>query len=177
MSRIGKLPITVPKNITVSVDGNVVNLDSGKIRKTYKVRPTVQIIYKDNIIKLSARQGFSDVSSDVGMDRSNLNNIVLGMQTPFEIVLEINGVGYKASINHGIVVLSLGYSHDIFYALPKDVSAEFRKPNLIVLTSSDKILVGQVAAEIISFRKPEPYKGKGIKKVGQFIVRKEGKKK
>jgi large subunit ribosomal protein L6 len=177
MSRVGKLPVKVPSNIKVSIEGRVINFDSGKVQKSYTVMPAVDVNYADNVIKLSAKEGSEKASIDVGMDRSNIKNIVLGLQTPFKVVLEINGVGYKAAVEKGGIVLSLGYSHEIFYLLPKNVAAVFEKPNLIILTSDDKVLVGQVASEIISFRKPEPYKGKGVKIAGRAIVRKEGKKK
>ncbi len=139
--------------------------------------PSVDVSYADNTLKLFAKEGFEKASINVGMDRSNIKNIVLGLQTPFKIVLEINGVGYKAAVEKTGIVLSLGYSHEIYYLLPNNVTAVFEKPNLIILTSDDKVLVGQVASEIISFRKPEPYKGKGVKIAGKAIVRKEGKKK
>jgi large subunit ribosomal protein L6 len=177
MSRVGKLPVKVPSSVTVTVKGDTLDFDAGKIKKSYKVRPGVKISYVDNVIKLSAKEGFNNVSIDVGMDRSNIKNIVLGLQEPFKIILEINGVGYKASVDKSTIFLSLGYSHEIAYTLPQAVTAAFEKPNLIVLNSSDKVLVGQVASEIIAFRKPEPYKGKGVKIFGKAIVRKEGKKK
>ena len=139
--------------------------------------PSVDVVCVDSMIKFSAKEGFEKASIDVGMDRSNVKNIVLGLQTPFKIILEINGVGYKAAVEKSVIILSLGYSHEIFYLLPQNIIAVFEKPNLIVLTSDDKVLVGQVASEIISFRKPEPYKGKGVKIAGKTIVRKEGKKK
>ena len=113
----------------------------------------------------------------VGMNRSNVKNIIEGLQNPFKTTLEINGVGYKASVDKGVLALTLGYSHEIYYALPKNITAAFEKPNLIIITGDDKVLVGQVASEIISFRKPEPYKGKGVKILGKAILRKEGKKK
>lgn len=177
MSRVGKLPVKVPSTVKVTVSNDVVNFDNGKIKKSYQVRPQVNVVYADNIIKLTAKEGAEGASVDVGMDRSNIKNIVLGLVEPFKIVLEVNGVGYKAAVEKTGIVLSLGYSHEIFYLLPQGVSAVFEKPNLIILTSSDKILVGQVASEIIAFRKPEPYKGKGVKIAGRTIVRKEGKKK
>jgi large subunit ribosomal protein L6 len=177
MSRVGKVPVKVPDNIKVNIAGQVINFDNGKVKKSYTVMPKVDVKYADNIIKLSAKEGSEKASIDVGMDRSNIKNIVLGMQTPFKVVLEINGVGYKAAVDKNGLILSLGYSHEIFYLLPNNVSAVFEKPNLVILTSDDKILVGQVASEIISFRKPEPYKGKGVKIAGKAIVRKEGKKK
>jgi large subunit ribosomal protein L6 len=177
MSRVGKLPVKIPDSIKVNVDGDVASFDNGKIKRSYKVMPSVDLSYKDNEIKVSAKKGSEKLSVNVGMDRSNINNIVAGLQNPFKTTLEINGVGYKASINKSLVILNLGYSHEIFYLLPEGVTAVYEKPNLIILTSVDKVLIGQVAAEIIAFRKPEPYKGKGVKIAGSYIVRKEGKKK
>ena len=177
MSRVGKLPVSVPEQIKVQVANKEIKFDNGKINKTYNVRPNVEINYSDNQIKLTAKNGNKAYSIDVGMDRSNINNIVCGMVKPFEVVLEVNGVGYKASVNQRIIILNLGFSHEIFYSLPESVSAVFEKPNIIRLTSHDKVLVGQVASEIIAFRKPEPYKGKGVKIAGSKILRKEGKKK
>lgn len=177
MSRVGKLPIEIPEQIKVEVSGNYLKFSDGKLTRSYTVMPNVVVDFSDKQIKLSPKNGDKAYSIDVGMDRSNVNNIVLGMQKPFEILLEVNGVGYKASVNQKIVVLNLGYSHEIFYNLPEAVSAVFEKPNIIRLSSYDKVLVGKVAAEIIDFRKPEPYKGKGVKIAGSKILRKEGKKK
>ncbi len=178
MSRVGKLPVIIPDNIKVAVSGNTVSFDSGKVKKTYDVSFGVDVKIDGNSIKLSAKdKSIPDISMFVGMDRSNIKNIVEGLKTGFKTTLEINGVGYKASVEKGILVLTLGYSHEIFYALPKGIAAAFEKPNLIIISGDDKVLVGQVAAEIISFRKPEPYKGKGVKVFGKKILRKEGKKK
>ncbi len=178
MSRVGKLPVNVPDNIKVSIEKNVISFDNGKVKKTYQVSPGVKIEFAEKQIRVSAAdKKIPDISMFVGMDRSNIKNIVSGLQTPFKTVLEINGVGYKASVDKGVLALTLGYSHEIYYGLPKGINAAFEKPNLIVITGDDKVLVGQVAAEIISFRKPEPYKGKGVKVSGKPILRKEGKKK
>jgi len=178
MSRVGKLPVSVPDNIKVTIDKNVITFDTGKVKKTYQISNGVRADFADKQIKLSAiDKSVSDISMFVGMDRSNVKNIVAGLQTDFKIVLEINGVGYKASVDKGVLTLTLGYSHEIYYALPKGITAAFEKPNLVIITGNDKVLVGQVAAEIISFRKPEPYKGKGVKISGKAILRKEGKKK
>lgn len=178
MSRVGKLPIAVPENVKVSINGNIINFDNGKVKKTYQVDSNVKAIFENGQIKLSAiDKNIQGASMFVGMNRSNINNLVKGLQTPFKTTLEINGVGYKASVEKGVLILTLGYSHEIFYALPKGINAAFEKPNFIVVTGEDKVLVGQVAAEIISFRKPEPYKGKGVKVAGKPILRKEGKKK
>lgn len=178
MSRIGKLPVLVPDNIKISIDKNVINFDSGKVKKSYEVSNGVKVEFIDKQIKVSAiDKSISDISMFVGMDRSNIKNIVSGLQTDFKTILEINGVGYKASVNKRVLVLTLGYSHEIFYSLPEGVNAAFEKPNLIIVSGNDKVSVGQAASEIISFRKPEPYKGKGIKVSGKAILRKEGKKK
>ncbi len=179
MSRIGKLPIQVPVNIDVVVNGNIITLTSGATSKDYKVSSGVGITLEGRQLKLFALEGSSKEkpSMFVGMDRSNINSIVSGLATPFKVVLEINGVGYKALVDKNILVLTLGYSHEIIYALPAGIVAVFEKPNLIVLSGNNKVLVGQVASEIISFKKPEPYKGKGIKFFGKKIFRKDGKKK
>ena len=113
----------------------------------------------------------------IGMDRSNIKNIVQGMQVPFKTILEINGVGFKTNVDKGILILTLGFSHEIFYAIPKTVSITPEKPNLLIISGEDKVLVGQTVAEIIDFKGTEPYKGKGIKVKGKAIIRKEGKKK
>lgn len=178
MSRVGKLPISVPENIKVNIADGLVVFDSGKFKTEYRVNPRVKVALDSGKIKLSALDlEDTDSSMFVGMDRSNLKNIILGLQNPYKTTLEINGVGYKAAVEKNILTLTLGYSHEIYYSLPAGISASFEKPNLIIITGNDKVLVGQVAAEIISFRKPEPYKGKGIKVQGKAILRKEGKKK
>ncbi len=179
MSRVGKLPVIIPDNIKVTINNkDTVTFDSGKVTKTYKVSPGVNLEFADKQIKLTAiDKSIPDISMFVGMDRSNIKNIITGLQVGFKVVLEINGVGYKASVDKGVLILTLGYSHEIYYALPAGITAVFEKPNLIIISGSDNVLVGQVAAEIISFRKPEPYKGKGVKIFGKKILRKEGKKK
>ena len=178
MSRVGKLPITISDNIKVTINEGVINFDNGKIKKEYKLSKGVQAVLEEKELKLSAIDNkIPKISMFVGMNRSNINNIVSGMIKDFEIALEVNGVGYKASVNNNYLILDLGYSHEIVYAVPESVKVAFEKPNLIKISGDDKIVVGQIAAEIISFRKPEPYKGKGVKRVGQVILRKEGKKK
>jgi large subunit ribosomal protein L6 len=178
MSRVGKLAVKVPDSIKIVVNDNKITFDNGKLKNEYQVSKGVQITFEDKEIKVSAiNKNQSKISMFVGMDRSNINNIVKGMSEGFKTILEINGVGFKAAVVKNLLVLDLGFSHEIVYTLPKEISASFEKPNLITLSGSDKVLVGQIAAEIISFRKPEPYKGKGVRKQGQFVLRKEGKKK
>ncbi len=178
MSRVGKLPIIVPDNIKVDIKGNNITFVSGAVEKNYIVSKGVLAKLEGNAIKLSAENSSqSNISMFVGMNRSNIKNIVSGLSSGFKVVLEINGVGYKASVEKDTLIMSLGFSHEIFYVLPLGVKASFEKPNLIVISGDNKVLVGQVASEIISLRKPEPYKGKGVKIFGKQILRKEGKKK
>ncbi len=178
MSRVGKLPVQVPDNIKVTIDKNIISFDSGKTKKAYQVSPGVKAEFADKQIKVTAiDKKTPKISMFVGMNRSNIKNIIEGLVSPFKTTLEINGVGYKAAVNNNLLTLTLGFSHDIIYALPEGISAAFHKPNLIEITGDNKVLVGQVASEIISFRKPEPYKGKGVKVAGTTILRKEGKKK
>ncbi len=178
MSRIGKLPIKIPQDIKVSLYDNQISFDNGKMKKNYNISSGIVVDFSDNQIKLSVSdKSNSDLSMKIGMDRSNIKNIVFGMSVGFKTVLEVNGVGYKTALDKSVLILTLGYSHDIFYVLPKEISVTLEKPNLVVVSGDDKVLVGQVASEIISFRAPEPYKGKGIKKFGKPILRKEGKKK
>jgi large subunit ribosomal protein L6 len=178
MSRVGKIPVTIPSKIKVTKKNSVIEFDSGTEKREYKLTDGVSAEISDGKIKLSANDNsISNIQMFVGMNRSNINNIISGLDQDFKIVLEVNGVGYKASVDKKLLTLTLGYSHEIYYVLPDGIKASFEKPNLITISGSDKILVGQVSKEIISFRKPEPYKGKGVKIQGKKILRKEGKKK
>jgi len=178
MSRVGKLPVNIPDNIKIAISNDVITFDSGKTKKTYKISKGVNVEFIDKQIKLIAsKDAPTDISKFVGMDRSNIKNIVQGLQTPFKTTLEINGVGFKTNVDKGILVLTLGFSHEIYFAIPKNISITPEKPNLLIITGEDKALVGQTVAEIIDFKGTEPYKGKGIKIQGKTILRKEGKKK
>ncbi len=178
MSRVGKLPVVVPDSVKVAISGSVITFDNGKIKREYEVSKGVKITFENKEIKLEAiDKKTPKISMFVGMNRSNINNIIKGLVTPFKTILEINGVGYKALVDKNLLVLDLGYSHEIVYSLPKGITAAFEKPNLITISGNDGVLVGQIAAEIISFRKPEPYKGKGVKVAGKAILLKEGKNK
>ncbi len=178
MSRVGKLPVAVPDNVKVAINKNIISFDNGKLKKEYKISAGVQVVLEEKQLKFTAiDKKTPKISMFVGMDRNNVKNIIQGLVTPFKTILEFNGVGYKAAIDKNLLVLTLGYSHDIVYSLPKGITAVFEKPNLIIISGDDKVLVGQIAAEIITFRKPEPYKGKGVKVAGKAILRKEGKKK
>ncbi|MFM7621261.1 MAG: 50S ribosomal protein L6 [Alphaproteobacteria bacterium] len=178
MSRVGKLPVNIPDNIKVTISNNEIVFDSGKVKKNYTVSKGVKIEFAEKQLKLVADENASSkISMFIGMDRSNLKNIVQGLQTPFKTTLEINGVGFKTAVDKSILVLTLGYSHEIFYSIPKGITITPEKPNLLIVSGDDKVLVGQTVAEIIDFKGTEPYKGKGIKIFGKSIIRKEGKKK
>ncbi|MDA9818316.1 50S ribosomal protein L6 [Flavobacteriaceae bacterium] len=176
MSRVGKLPIKVPESIKLDLVGDRITMELKDLKEVYNLMPSVKADYKSGVLSFFSKEDMK-VSRDLGLDRSRVNNIILGLQTPFNTKLEVNGVGYKFVIKNSLIIFSLGYSHDIAYCLPKMVTATFEKPNILSLSSHNKVLLGRVCSEIISFRKPEPYKGKGIKKLGSYIIRKEGKKK
>ena len=179
MSRIGKRPVEIPKAVNCAVDGKSITFNVGDKKKLYVLPEEVNISILDQKIFLdkSPTCQSGDYSAMIGMARSNIKNIISGLDKGFKVVMEYNGVGYKATVEKNTLILSLGHSHEIFYVIPKDVTATIEKPNLIVLSGSDKMQLGQIASEIISFRKTEPYKGKGIKIFGKSILRKEGKKK
>ena len=178
MSRVGKLPITVPNDIKVELNGEAVKITKGSLVKEYDFGDKIVVLFDNNIIKLSPREDLDkkEVNNFYGLHRNNIANIVKGLIEHFKIILEINGVGFKAVVVKNMLILTLGYSHDIAFALPQSVSANV-EGNQITLESDDKQLLGQVASEIIALRKPEPYKGKGVKILDKPILRKEGKKK
>ncbi|MCP4552244.1 MAG: 50S ribosomal protein L6 [Bacteroidetes bacterium] len=180
MSRIGKLPISIPEGVQVTVsDDNVVTV-KGKLGELQQgVKPAISVKIEDGEITVERRTDSKPDRSMHGLYRSLIANMVKGVSEGYKIVQEIVGVGYKANANGQILEISVGYSHNIFLELPPEVKVETiterSKNPLIILTSHDKQLVGQVAAKIRSLRKPEPYKGKGIRFQGEEIRRKAGK--
>jgi large subunit ribosomal protein L6 len=178
MSRVGKLPIKVPADLKVEINDTIVKISKGAVAKEYDFGTKVDVNFSDNTLKVSPKPEFkkAEIANFYGLHRNNLANLVQGLIGNFKIILEINGVGFKAIVVKENLILTLGYSHDIAFALPANVAAKVSE-NLITLESDDKQLVGQVAAQIIKLRKPEPYKGKGVKIFGKPILRKEGKKK
>lgn len=177
MSRIGKKPVTVPSGVTATVDGQLVKLKGVKGELSFLVPEEVSVVFADGGIKVDPRDGSKVARSKWGMSRSMVANIVEGVTKGFEKRLEINGVGYRAAVAGKVLKLSLGYSHDVDYPIPDDVSITTPKPTEIVVSGINKQKVGQIAAEIREYRSPEPYKGKGVKYSDEFIFRKEGKKK
>jgi large subunit ribosomal protein L6 len=174
MSRIGKNPVEFANDIKVEANGNVITFTKGKLSVDLDTRGYVTFDIEDNKIIFHTLSDAREDRAFWGTFRALAQNIVTGLVTGYQKQLEINGVGYRAAVQGKVLNLQLGFSHDINYELPEGVEASVEK-NIITLKSHDKQLVGQVAAEIRSFRPPEPYKGKGVKYVGEHIVRKAGK--
>ncbi|WP_436416160.1 50S ribosomal protein L6 [Petrimonas sp.] len=180
MSRIGKLPISLPSGVAVTVgEDNVITLKGPKGELKQHVNPDLKVEVENGVLTVARPTDDKEHRAMHGLYRSLLNNMVIGVSEGFKKELELVGVGYRVSNNGQILELSLGYTHNIFLELPKEVKVETKmernKNPLIILESSDKQLLGQVCAKIRSFRKPEPYKGKGIKFVGEQLRRKSGK--
>jgi large subunit ribosomal protein L6 len=177
MSRIGKKPVPVPAGVTANVAGQLVKVKGAKGELSFLVPDDVSVAMENGEIAVQPRSQSKRARSLWGTSRARIANLVVGTTAGFEKKLEINGVGYKAAVTGKVLKLSLGYSHDIDYPIPEGVAIVTPKPTEIVITGIDKQVVGQTAAEIREYRGPEPYKGKGVKYAGEFIFRKEGKKK
>ena len=177
MSRIGKKPVPVPRGVTAKVDGQKVSIKGGKGELAFTVPDEVSVAHAGEEIKVDPRSDSKRARAMWGTSRAMINNLIVGVTKGFEKRLEITGVGYKAAVVGKNLQLSLGYSHDVNYAIPAGVAITTPKPTEIAIAGIDKRQVGQVAAEIRAWRAPEPYKGKGVKYAGEFIFRKEGKKK
>ena len=177
MSRIGKKPVAVPAGVTAYVDGQTVKAKGPKGELSFVANDEVLLKFEDGSIKVDPRDESKDARSKWGMSRTMIVNILSGVKDGFEKRLEINGVGYRASMQGKNLQLALGFSHDVVYQVPEGITIAVPKPTEIVVSGIDKQKVGQVAAEIRDYRGPEPYKGKGVKYAGEKIVRKEGKKK
>ena len=175
MSRIGKLPVAIPSGVKVSLDGTTMTVQGpkGTLQQNLHERMVIAVESEQILVKRP-----SDEKTDAalhGLTRSLINNMVVGVTTGFEKVLEISGVGYRAEIKGNVLTLSLGYSHPVVYELPEGISVDVEKQTKLTVKGIDKQLVGSAAAKIRSFREPEPYKGKGIKYADEKIVRKAGK--
>ncbi len=179
MSRIGKLPIVLPAGVTIEQNDNVITVKGPKGELKQSVNPNITVPVEDNEVKVSRPNDARESRAQHGLYRALINNMVVGVSTGFKKELEIVGVGYRATSQGQVLELSLGYSHAIYLKLPDEVKVEAKsernKNPLITLESCDKQLLGQICAKIRSFRKPEPYKGKGVKFVGEVIRRKSGK--
>jgi large subunit ribosomal protein L6 len=177
MSRVGKKPVPVPSGVTATVDGQMVKMKGSKGELSFLVPEEVLVAFADGAVSVTPRDQSKVARAKWGLSRAQVANLVQGVSAGFEKRLEINGVGYKAAVAGKVLKLSLGYSHDIDYEIPAGITIVTPKPTEVVVSGIDKQKVGQVAAEIREYRGPEPYKGKGVKYAGEFIFRKEGKKK
>ena len=180
MSRIGKLPITLPSSVTVNIsDQNLVTIKGPKGELNQQVHADMKITVDDGVLSIERPSEAKEHKALHGLYRSLLNNMTIGVSEGFRKELELIGVGYRVSNVGQILELSLGFTHSIFLELPEEIKIETRmernKSPLIILESCDKQLVGQVCAKIRSFRTPEPYKGKGVRFVGEQVRRKSGK--
>ena len=177
MSRIGKKPVVVPSGVTANVEGQTVKMKGPKGALSFLVPDEVSVKLEDGKVKVDPRHETKRSRSMWGTSRTMVANLVTGVTKGFERKLEITGVGYRAAVQGKNLQLALGYSHDVVYPIPEGIQIATPKPTEITITGIDSQKVGQVAAEIRGFRPPEPYKGKGVKYAGEYIFRKEGKKK
>ena len=177
MSRIGKKPVPVPAGVTVNLAGSNVAVKGPKGELKFVLTDQVIAKMEEGAVKVDPKDKTKLARSAWGMSRTMIANMIKGVTEGYSKTLEITGVGYRAAAQGKTLNLALGYSHDINYAVPEGIEIKTPKPTEIVISGIDKQRVGQVAAEIRDFRSPEPYKGKGVKYAGEYIFRKEGKKK
>ena len=177
MSRIGKKAVPVPASVTASVNGQMVSVKGPKGELKVVLNDQVLAKMEQGGIKVDPKDKSKLARSSWGMSRTLVANLVTGVTVGYSKSLEITGVGYRAALNGKALQLNLGYSHDVSYDIPAGIDIKVPKPTEIVISGIDKQRVGQVAAEIREYRGPEPYKGKGVKYAGEYIFRKEGKKK
>lgn len=177
MSRIGKKPVELPAGVTASVSGQTIEVKGPKATRTFTATDDVTLKVEDNVVTIEPRGKSKRARQQWGMSRTMVGNLVTGVTNGFKKELEIQGVGYRAAIQGNTLRLNLGLSHEVNYEVPVGVTVTCPKVTEIVIEGTDEQLVGQVAANIRDWRKPEPYKGKGIRYKGEFIFRKEGKKK
>jgi large subunit ribosomal protein L6 len=174
MSRVGKLPIGIPSGVTITVDPDNITVAGSKGTLTQFTMPDITVKQEDSNIVVSRANDEPKIRAKHGLMRALINNMVVGVSTGFSKKLELNGVGFRWSVAGSDLKMSLGFSHEVVYPLPQGITATVEQ-NTLTITGISKQQVGQVAAEIRAFKKPEPYKGKGIKYEGERIIRKSGK--
>jgi large subunit ribosomal protein L6 len=177
MSRIGKKPVTLPSGVTASLSGQTVEIKGPKGARSFSAADDVSISIQEDKVSVTPRGNSKRARQQWGMSRTMIANLVKGVSEGFKKELEITGVGYRAQMQGNVLKLNLGLSHDVDYTAPEGITITAPKQTEIVVEGIDQQAVGQVAAEIREWRKPEPYKGKGIRYKGEFIFRKVGKKK
>lgn len=177
MSRIGKQPVELPSGVSASVSGQTVEVKGPKGAQSFTATDDVTLTVEDNVVTVEPRGKSKRARQQWGMSRTIVANMVQGVTTGFKKELEIQGVGYRAQMQGNTLKLNLGYSHDVDFTAPEGITITAPKQTEIVVEGADAQAVGEVAAKIRDWRRPEPYKGKGIRYKGEFIFRKEGKKK
>jgi large subunit ribosomal protein L6 len=177
MSRIGRKPVTLVKGVSASISGQTIEVKGPKGTRSFTAGDDVTLSVEGDTVKVTPRGTSKRARQQWGMTRSMVDNLVVGVSTGFKKEMEIQGVGYRAAVAGNVLKLSLGYSHEVNFEVPNGVTVSSPKQTEIVVEGIDQQLVGQVAANIREWRKPEPYKGKGIRYKGEFVFRKEGKKK
>ena len=177
MSRIGKKPVELPSGVSASVSGQTIEVKGPKGARTFTATDDVTLTVNDNVVTIEPRGKSKRARQQWGMSRTQVANLVTGVTTGFKKELEIQGVGYRAQMQGNTLKLNLGYSHDVDFVAPDGITITAPKQTEIVVEGIDQQQVGEVAAKIRDWRRPEPYKGKGIRYKGEFIFRKEGKKK
>ena len=177
MSRVGLMPVDVPAGVDVEIENRRVTAKGKLGELSLTLVDEINLTREDNKLIVSPKYETKRARALWGTSRSLLANIVQGVDQGFTVVLEIIGVGYRATIDGKELVLQLGYSHEIRYQMPDGITITSERPTHIMVSGADRQMVGQVAAEIRAYRKPEPYKGKGIRYHGEYVIRKEGKKK
>lgn len=177
MSRIAKAPINIPAGVEVTLNGQEITVKGTKGTLNRTIHAAVEISQNDNVLTFAPRENVANADAQAGTARSLVNNMVVGVTEGFERKLQLVGVGYRAQMKGNAIALSLGFSHPVEHALPEGVTAECPTQTEIVLKSADKQQIGQVAANIRAYRKPEPYKGKGVRYFGEQVRSKEAKKK
>ena len=179
MSKIGKINISLPEKVKVILSGNNINIEGPLGKKSLNIDLEIfdLNISEGKQVSIKPKKNNQDTKRLWGMNRSLINNAIIGASKGYEKILELTGVGYRATLKGNILNLQLGFSHDINFNIPDGVKIQVEKQNILKISGTDKQQVGMVASEIKSLRPPEPYKGKGIKEQGQYILRKEGKKK
>ncbi len=179
MSKIGKINISIPEKVKVILSGNMINIEGPLGKKSLNIDLEIfdLNITEGKEVSIKPKNNNQETKRLWGMNRSLINNAIIGTSTGYEKILELSGVGYRASLKGNALNLQLGFSHDINFDIPEGVKIQVEKQIILKITGNDKQQVGMVASQIKSLRPPEPYKGKGIKEQGQYILRKEGKKK
>ncbi|MBL8561633.1 MAG: 50S ribosomal protein L6 [Gemmobacter sp.] len=177
MSRIGKKPVALPNGVSASISGQSIEVKGPKGTRNFTATDDVTLSLEDGAVKVTPRGTSKRARQQWGMARSMVENLVTGVTSGFKKELEIQGVGYRAAMAGNVLKLSLGYSHEVNFQVPAGVTVVSPKPTEIVVEGIDQQLVGQVAANIREWKRPEPYKGKGIRYKDEFVFRKEGKKK